>query len=230
MCIRDRAYTVSEAGSDRQRLRIRDTATGEDLEDQLDHLRFTSVAWYGEGFFYTRWPRTEPGSTAPVRDPSVHFHRIGDSQDADQLIFRNADDPEPSYHVSLTQDDRYLVLTESRGTSNKYGILYLDLALADLNGPDQPDGWVRLVEQGEALHSVLLHHDNGFIVHTDRDAPNGAIVHLSFDGGPPNTLVAESEFAIEGAAGIAGQLLVLRLEDASHTISRHDLNLSLIHI
>ncbi|MEL6981914.1 MAG: S9 family peptidase, partial [Actinomycetota bacterium] len=72
-------YTVSEAGSDRQRLAIRSTETGRDLDDRLEHLRFTSIAWFGSGFFYTRWPETDPGSTAPVRDPSIYYHRVGDT-------------------------------------------------------------------------------------------------------------------------------------------------------
>jgi prolyl oligopeptidase len=217
------AYTVSEAGSDRQQLRLRDTRTGQDLDDHLDHLRFTSVAWYDNGFFYTRWPVTDPDSTDPVRDPSIHYHRIGDPQDADRLVFHNDDDPEPSYSAQVTHDDRYIVLSEYLGTSHKTGLLYLDLA--DLND-ETNDGtqprWTRLVDLGVALHSVLLHTDDGLLVHTDRDAPNGAIVHMPFDSSAPTSvIVPESDAAIEGAMAVAGELLVLRLVDASHVVERY---------
>ncbi|MGH1493204.1 MAG: prolyl oligopeptidase family serine peptidase [Acidimicrobiales bacterium] len=227
------AYTVSEAGSDRQRLSIRSTETGEDLGDDLQHLRFTSIAWYGEGFFYTRWPETDPASTEPVRDPSVHYHRVGDPQSADALVFRNAEDPEPGYDPEVTQDDRYLVLTEYVGTSRQTGLLYLDLTDFDptldtssetgSGQPQvQPTGWVRLVDQGQALHSMLLHLDDGFVVHTDRDAANGSVVHMPL--GPSTaatTVIAETESAIVGVAAVAGELLVLRLIDASHVIERY---------
>ncbi|MGB5757753.1 MAG: prolyl oligopeptidase family serine peptidase [Acidimicrobiales bacterium] len=216
------AYTVSEAGSDRQRLSIRSTETGEDLADRLDHLRFTSVAWYGEGFFYTRWPETEPDSTAPVRDPSVHYHRIGDQQADDVLVFRNADDPEPSYDPAVSHDDRYLVLTEYVGTSHETGLLYLDLATFEPSaGGVEPGRWVRLVDHGEHLHGFLLNTDEGFIVHTDRGAPNGSVVVMPLDGGPSRELIPEGPAAIEAVAPVAGELLVLRLDDASHTIERH---------
>ena len=89
------AYLLAEAGSDRQQLAVRRTDNGEDLADRLDHLRFTSIAWLGDGFFYVRWPETEPGSTAPVKDPSVHYHRLGTEQADDPLVFHNGDDPEP---------------------------------------------------------------------------------------------------------------------------------------
>ena len=95
------AYLLAEAGSDRQQLAVRRTDTGEDLADRLDHLRFTNIAWLGDGFFYVRWPETEPGSTAPVKDPSVHYHRIGTEQADDPLVFHNGDDPEPIYMVEL---------------------------------------------------------------------------------------------------------------------------------
>ncbi len=220
------AYTVSEAGSDRQQLSIRSTETGQDLADQLKHLRFTSIAWFGDGFFYTRWPETDPASTEPVRDPSVHYHRIGDPQSDDVLVFRNADDPEPGYDPELTQDDRYLVLTEYVGTSRKTGLLYLDLSEFDAANPGgsavAPEDWVRLVDQGEALHSVLLHHDDGFLIHTDRDAANGSVVHIPLaNPAAYTTVVAERTQAIVGVSALAGELLVVRLIDASHVVERY---------
>ena len=145
------AYLLAEAGSDRQQLAIRRTDSGEDLADRLDHLRFTSIAWLGDGFFYVRWPETKPGSTAPVKDPSVHYHRIGTEQADDPLVFRNDDDPEPIYMVELTEDLRYLVLADVLGTDRRNGLLYLDLAVhgdtISSGGTVDPAAWVRLVER-----------------------------------------------------------------------------------
>ncbi len=224
------AYTVSEAGSDRQRLHLRATDTGFDLDDRLDHLRFTSVAWYGDGFFYTRWPATDPDSTEPVRDPSVHYHRIGDPQSADPLVFHNDDDPEPGYAAEVSHDDRYLVLTEYLGTSQRNGLLYLDLTAAgstitDRSAPQRPvppDAWVRLVDQGVALHAFLVHDDGEFLVHTDRDAPNGTVVRIPLtDPRHAATVIPEGVAPIESVAPVSGELVVLRLDDASHRLERH---------
>lgn len=218
------AYTVAEAGSDRQRLAVRSTETGADLDDRLDHLRFTSVAWFGDGFFYTRWPETDPASTEPVRDPSVHYHRLGDPQDADVLVFHNDDDPDPGYAPVVSQDDRYLVLIEYLGTSQQNGLLYLDLDGFDPAepAPVEAEDWRRLVDQGEALHSFVLHDDGGFVLHTDRDAPNGRVVRVPLDDpASPTTIIDEGQTAIHGVAAVAGQLMVLRLVEASHAIDRH---------
>ena len=208
------AYLLAEAGSDRQQLAVRRTDSGEDLADRLDHLRFTSIAWLGDGFFYVRWPETEPGSTAPVKDPSVHYHRIGTEQADDPLVFHNDADPEPIYMVELTEDLRYLVLADVLGTDRRNGLLYLDLAVhgdtISSGVAVDPAAWVRLVERGVAAHDVVLHvadgDDSHFLVQTDRNAPNGRIVAVDLAAPDPDawiTLVAETEHALEWSAALA---------------------------
>ena len=227
------AYLVAEAGSDRQYLSIRRTDTGEDLDDRLEHLRFTSIAWFGDGFFYTRWPEVEPGSTAPVKDPSVHYHRVGAAQADDPLVFHNDDDAEPIYSAGLTEDLRYLVLAELLGTDRRNGLLYLDLevhgaSIVDGSAVD-PSAWVRLVEQGEAAHEVVLHvaGDDGssrFVVQTDRDAPNGRLVTIDLADPAPTawtTIVAETEQPLEWSAALAGEVLVNHLAEASSQLTRY---------
>ncbi|MEM9464539.1 MAG: prolyl oligopeptidase family serine peptidase [Actinomycetota bacterium] len=227
------AYLVAEAGSDRQYLAIRSTETGADLDDRLEHLRFTSIAWFGDGFFYTRWPEVEPGSTAPVRDPSVHYHRVGTPQADDPLVFHNDDDAEPIYSAGLTEDRRYLVLAELLGTDRRNGLLYLDLdthgaSIVDGAAVD-PAGWVQLVAQGEAAHEVVLHvaGDDGssrFVVQTDRDAPNGRLVTIDLADPDPaawTTIVAETEQPLEWAAALAGEVIVNHLAEASSELTRH---------
>ncbi len=234
------AYLVSEAGSDRQHLSVRRTDTGHDLDDRLAHLRFTSIAWYGDGFFYTRWPEVEPGSTAPVKDPSIHYHRIGDDQADDVLVYHNDDDPEPSYAALVTEDDRYLVLIEYLGTDQRNGLLYLDLddhgsALTDpASGADRqpvPDAaWVRLVELGEAIHSFVHHRaDDGsrFLVHTDRDAPNGRLVDIDLAVPEPDewvTVVPEGDDPLEWVDAVAGELVAAHLVEASNRLTRYSLD------
>ncbi len=220
------AYTVAESGSDLQRLHIRSTKTRDDLDDVLHHLRFTSIAWHRNGFFYNRFPEVDPESTEPLRDPTVHYHRIGDPQDADRLVFHNDNDPEPSYAPTVTHDDAYLVLSEYLGTSRRNGLLYLDLrnGLADglTDGEPVPaDRWTRLVDPEVALNSFVLHLDDGFILHTDHEAPNGSIVHVPLhDRDARTTVIAEGSSVIGGVGAVAGQLLVVRLVDGSHTIER----------
>ena len=49
-------YALSQRGSDVQELKVRDVETGADLEDVIQWVKFASIAWRGDGFFYTRYP------------------------------------------------------------------------------------------------------------------------------------------------------------------------------
>jgi prolyl oligopeptidase len=210
------AYSVAESGSDWQIIRIRDVATGEDLDDVLRHVKFPGIAWHGDGFFYNRFPAQEPGSTDPSWNMSVHHHVIGDRQADDTPVFANPDDPVPGYHPSVT--DTHLVLTEWIGTSVQNGVLVRPL--------DEPEAvFQRLVVPGVAMHAVLDIRDGQAICHTDLVAPNGRVVAIPLDD--PDTmieLVAERSSSIDNAMVAARRLVVVWLEEASHAIELFDLD------
>ena len=56
------AYGLSQSGSDRQEIFVREVETGVDRADRLQWVKFASLAWArdGSGFYYTRFP--EPGT------------------------------------------------------------------------------------------------------------------------------------------------------------------------
>ena len=211
------AYSVAEAGSDWQTIRIRDTNTGSDLPDGLEYVKFTEPSWHEDGFFYSRFPAQDPSSTEPSRNQAVYFHRLGDRQDQDVPVFANPDNPDLGYEATVSDDARYLVLTEWEGTSHKNGLLYRPVD--DMNGE-----WIRLASPGRALFGFLAHHNGAFLIHTDLDAPNGRIVRLPLD--QPDALgdvVGERHQAIELATAAAGRLITVTLDEASHHIRTYDL-------
>ena len=212
------AYSVSEAGSDWQVIRFRDTTTGEDLADELRFVKFTSLEWHKGGIFYSRFPETDLRTVETARDPSVCFHEIGTDQGEDDIVFNNADDPDPSYDPLVTHDNRYLVLSEYLGTSRQNGLLYKDL-------DDPQSAWIRLVEPMVGAHAFLLHHQNAFVVRTDVDTPNGRIVSIPLNATTPQReLVPAGDTAIEFASVGDGHIHVVRLVEASHRLLRYSLS------
>ncbi|HEV7499798.1 MAG TPA: S9 family peptidase, partial [Vicinamibacteria bacterium] len=84
------AYGISEGGSERSVLRVRDVDSGRDRPDVIPHARACSLAWRpdGSGFFYTRYP--EPG-TVPAGEENYHrrvyAHVLGQDWREDPLVF-----------------------------------------------------------------------------------------------------------------------------------------------
>ena len=212
------AYSVAEAGSDWQTIRVREVATGRDLADELRDVKFTEISWHEDGFFYSRFPAHDPDSTEPSRNMAVHFHRLGTAQTDDPLIFANPDEPDLGYSANVSDDGRFLVLSEWEGTSHKNGLLYRTLGNS---GSD----WVRLARPGKALFAFLAHHHDAFLIHTDLEAPNGRIVRMPLDR-PEHIeeIVGERPRPIELVRAAAGRLIAVTLDEASHRLSTYELD------
>ncbi|HEY1993820.1 MAG TPA: S9 family peptidase, partial [Edaphobacter sp.] len=130
------AYSIADAGSDWVKWHVRNVTTGEDLPDVVEWSKFSGAAWLkdGSGFFYQGYdaPEAEALKTANYFH-KVFFHRLGTPQSEDKLIFDRPDDKELNLGAQVTDDGRYLVLHQSKGTSPNN-----ELAVKDLQQPDAP--------------------------------------------------------------------------------------------
>lgn len=207
------AYSLADGGSDWQVVKVRDTATLEDLDDDLRFVKFTSIAWWEDGFFYGRFPAQSPDSVEPSRNQAVMFHRLGTRQDDDELWFDNPADPDLGYDPFVTHDGQLLVLTEWSGTSLENGLL-----VSPLPGEAGRPTWSRVVDHSVGVHDVLERLGEALLVLTDVDAPNKRIVLLPLDGTSPSTVVPESDTVIERSALSAQGIVVVRVSDGCHTV------------
>ena len=206
------AYTLSEAGSDQQIGRVLETPGGEHLSDELLELRFTGLSWWGNGFFYSRFPGLEAGTTGLFEHCSVFYHEVGTDQGDDQLIFANPDRADLLYGATVSDDDRYLVLTEVEGTSHENGLLYKPL---DQGGT----GFTRIVPTGRASHVFLAHHNGSFLIQTNVNAPNGKVVAIPLDDLERRVdVITERELPIEIAGAAAERIVLITLSEGAHHV------------
>ena len=121
------AYALSKSGSDWVTARIKNTSTGEDLEDTIPHLKFTGLTWLKDssGFFYSRYPAVPEvvaGAASAGTETNANinafvcFHKVGTSASEDVLVY--ATPPQPNWRsgVSITDDGEYILLSTSKGT------------------------------------------------------------------------------------------------------------------
>jgi len=126
------AYGVAEAGSDWTAWRILEIQSGKPLGDELKWTKFTHPAWTSDskGFFYSRYDEPKKGAEFQVLNLNnrLCYHRVGTAQADDVPVYHRPEHPEWMYYPSVSDDGRYLVITTSRGTDEKYRITVKDLA------------------------------------------------------------------------------------------------------
>jgi prolyl oligopeptidase len=208
------AYGLSEAGSDWQTWYVMDVDSGERLSDALHWIRFTYASWLEDesGFFYTGSEPPPPRQVykAPATPRTIRFHRIGEAQSADRVIYGQRDPADWLTFGRVTSDNRHLVLTTQKGTYRQHRIHVLDLHNLD------QDPRVVIPEFG-ASFTFLGSENERLFFWTDDGAPLGRIVGI--DVGAPERetwreIVAESDGAIEAATYVQGNFVVSVLVNA----------------
>jgi prolyl oligopeptidase len=124
------AYSVQDGGSDWRTIRVLDVKTGKPLADEIKWAKFTNIAWIGnEGFLYSRFAEPKEGAAFQQLNfnQTVYFHKIGTPQSADQVVYATPDRKELGHSAEVTQDGRWVVITSSAGTDEKYEINLIPL-------------------------------------------------------------------------------------------------------
>ena len=216
------AYAQAASGSDWQTWKVRDVATGRDLPDQIDWVKFTNIAWTedGAGFFYSRFPRPEDGAAhqGVNLNQKLYYHRLGTSQEEDVVAYEDPDHPEWSYIAAVTEDGRYLVIVTTAGTAPRYRVLYRDLE-APFAVP------THLVGDFDHEYQILGNDGRTFYMKTDHGAPRGRIVSFEIGQSDPSAwreLVPESENALQSAGMVGDTIVASYLEDAKSRITLFD--------
>ena len=217
------AYGLSTAGSDWQEWRVCDVTTGKDLADHLKWIKFSSVSWTpdNKGFFYSRY--AEPNEATKLVDTNyyqkLYYHRIGDSQALDQLVYERPDEKEWEFSGTASEDGKFLVIEVHHGTEQKNLVFYKRL--------DRPDAKVaELISEFKAKYDYLGNNGSVFWFRTDLDAPRGRIIAIDLEQPEPanrRELVAESADVMAHASVVGDQFIAEYLHDAHSAVKVFDL-------
>jgi prolyl oligopeptidase len=211
------AYAVQEAGSDWRTLRLLDVDTGRVLDDRIDWVKFSTLAWdgRGDGFFYSRYaaPQGNTAFRSANEDQQLFYHRVGTAQAQDQLIYATPDRPKLSHTAQVTNDGRWLVINSFQGIDPRREI---HVAALD-GGPVTPrrlvkgpvQDWRLIGSRGSTLYFI-----------TDDHAPRLRVVTL--DAAQPwrkaRLVVAERPDALAGGS-LVGDRLILAYMTQAETIA-----------
>ena len=217
------AYAVSDAGSDWQTWKIRDTQSGKDLADELKWVKFSGASWtpHNEGVFYSRYDAPKEGAalTGANYNQKVFFHKLGTDQSRDELVYERPDHKDWGFGADVTEDGRYLTLSVSLGTDTRNRFFYKDRQGAG--------GFVELLNDFDASYGFIGNDGPVFYFLTDKDAPKGRIIAIDTRRPDPvhwKTLVAESAETLQNADIIHNRFVLSYLKDALSVLRVHTLN------
>ncbi|HUL17972.1 MAG TPA: prolyl oligopeptidase family serine peptidase [Steroidobacteraceae bacterium] len=208
------AYAISDGGTDWQIWRFRRVADGRDFPEELRDTKFWGVSWAhdGSGVYYSRYPEVSVGKGDDAARPAVYFHRLGTAQDADRLVYAIRDQTTRIPQARVTEDGRYLVITQVEGTQ-KNGVMLMDLSHP--GSPAQP-----LLMDWDALYNFIGSQGDELYFHTTQGAPLGRVMAVDArESMNRRAVVAEGHAAIEAASYVGGRILVQYVENA-HGVAR----------
>jgi prolyl oligopeptidase len=221
------AYSVSQSGSDWQTGYLMDVKTKKKITEELQWLKFTGFSWKGdEGFYYTRYPEPKDGDQLKGKNEHarIYYHQLGTSQSADKLIYEDPAHPQRFVGAGLTEDERFLILSTSEGTSGGE-IWYKDLK-------DQAQKEFKLLIPGFATEPNVVDNIEGkLLVLTNDGAPNYKLVLI--DPKKPakeswKVVIAEKKEVLQGVSTGGGYLFASYLKDASTKVYQHEYNGKLV--
>ncbi|AMM50837.1 prolyl endopeptidase [Rufibacter sp. DG15C] len=212
-------YTTSTGGSDWRDGYVLDVATGKKLMDELHWIKFSGTSWHQDGFFYSRYAEPKQGSKMANKNEyhQVYYHKVGTPQSQDKLIWEAKQHPLRLLFAGTTEDEKYLILTASEGTSNN------SLYVKDLSKASNPI--VPLVESFGKEYGVVENIGDKLIVLTNQDAPKYKLIEIDLSRPQKanwKTLVPETDNVLNSAALVGGKLVLNYMKDAATLVRVHD--------
>ncbi len=214
------AYSIAVAGSDWQEIFVMESGSKKLLKDKIEWTKFGGASWNGdEGFYYSGYDQPDEKSKLSKQNQfhKVFYHQLGTEQANDKLIYEDREHPLRYHGAGLTEDERFLILGVSEGTSGGETWYW------DKKDPAQSA--FKLLIPGFSTDPDVVDNDGGkLLVKTNDNAPNYKVVLID----PQNpakenwkTLIPEKEEALQAVSTGGGYLFASYLKDASTKVYQY---------
>ena len=215
------AYQLSEGGSDWRKVIVLNTSNLAKVGDTLTDIKFSGLSWKGkDGFYYSSYDKPKQGSplSGLTQYHKLYFHKIGTNQKDDVLVFGGDQTPRRYINGSVTEDDRFLVITAAKSTTGN------ELYIQDLSKPGSPI--VNVVNNFDSEHHVIDNIGGKLYIFTNLNAPNYRVVTVDASNPSPENwkdLIPETENVLSANTG-GGKIFASYLKDATSLVMQYDMN------
>lgn len=212
------AYSTSAAGSDWQDIYVMEIANKQLLKDKVEWVKFSGIAWAGNGFYYSSYPNPSVGKEFSKKNEhhKVYYHKLGTSAKTDELVFGDFDHALRNYSAATSEDEKYLVISASEGTSGN------SLYIKDLQNPKSE--LIEVVKNfGNDYSFVDAVGDNLYFVSNYR-APKYQLLSINIkDLKNWKTIIPEANEVLQGVNLAGGKWVAQYMKDATNRLYVYNL-------
>lgn len=209
------AYSISEGGSDWNKIIIMNAITKEIIDETITDVKFSGASWSGdEGFYYSSYDKPKGSELSAQTDThKVYFHKLGTKQSADRLVIGGENFKRRYMSVGVSDDKRYEILNASVATNGN------ELYIKDLKNKTD----FIPIQQGYSYNTDFI-DSKGDIIYalSDKDAPNMRLVKFSIKNPQVWTdVIPESENVLSVSTG-GGYIFARYMKDAVTSVRQFD--------
>lgn len=214
------AVGIAQSGSDWNEITVMDVATKQKQSDLVKWVKFSGATWHGNGFYYSRYDEPVKGKEFSNQNEymKIYFHEVGKPQSEDKLVFEDKAHPLRYFNASITEDERFLFITLSEGTSGTE-VLVKDLAKGDKS-------FKTLFKGFKNNYGVVDNKGDKILAITDYDAPRYRLVEVDPAKPEPanwKDIIPQGSDLLESASTCGGKLFAVFLKDASSRLFQFDM-------
>ncbi len=213
-------YSLADGGSDWRTWKVRNVETGVDLKDEIRWVKFSEITWLPDssGFFYGRYAEPLPGEELSGTNyfQQLYFHKLGDAQAADTLVYKRDDEKEWGFSPVVTDDGRYLVITNWRSTEPVSQVFVKDLTKE--NAAVEP-----LLTGFDADYEFVASDGDELFFITDSDAPRRRLIAVNV--GSPSVkreVIGTTGDVLQSASLLGDRWFTAYLKDARGLAKIHN--------
>jgi prolyl oligopeptidase len=215
------AYGISKAGSDWVEIHVKDIVSKKDLTDVIKWVKFSGIAWKGNGFYYSRYdePSNDKAFTQKNEFHKVYYHTLGKSQAEDELIYEDKAHPDRNFSAQITHDENYLVIYGSETTSGQ------SLMIKDLS--QSQNKFIPIVSNFDNEYGVMENIGNQFYVYTNYKAPRYKLVKVSLNNPSQDNwedVLPQKDDLLEGVSFCGNKLISNYLVNVSSKLYLHNMS------
>ena len=215
------SYSISRGGSDWREIYVMNVESKELLDDHLMWAKFTGMAWYKDGFYYSRYdePKDEDKLKAKNEFQKLYYHKLGTNQSDDRLVLEDKKNPKLGFSAQVTDDEKFLVVYGWQGSASKNSLYFKDMT---------KNSKIKSVfNKFDAQYGVVENVGNKLLVTTNLDAPQTKLIMV--DPYKPaekywKEIIPETENVLRSVSFVGGKLIANYLKDANSHVTVHSLD------